>query len=91
MTTFTRRPTDPDMIVEILDEEGAILIASRPDYVMLPPELGGQRANVLAVHKLPWEGSDILYTHYELDHMIDGKRLWVAKVSKDNQYYWYSR
>jgi hypothetical protein len=84
--TFTRKASDPDLIVEEVGD-GALLIASRPDFVILPQELGSGRCNVLEIHKLPWNGEGS-YTHYKLDKIINGKDLWVAKV---DQYYWYTR
>ena len=91
---FTRKPTDPDRIVEevSLPEGEALLIADVPDYVNLPPELMSQfgiterRANVISAKYLEFNGQMLL--HYELSVKINGKDLWVAK---GNQFYWHLR
>lgn len=90
---FTRKATDPDQIVEpIEDSVGyAVLIASAPDYVVLPKEITERfniplRANVLEATYLPCPVHSNLCVHYKLDVILNGKRLWVAK---SYEFYWY--
>ena len=85
---FTKKPEDPDRIIEQIElpEGQAILIADVPDYVNLPPELGGSRANVIEATYLEFNGAKCI--HYKLDKIIDGRNLWVAK---SDQFYWHLR
>ena len=68
--------------------EHALLFASAPDYVRLPPEIGvsATTAKVLEVLSLVFNGE--ICTHYKIDIIIDGKYLYVAKL--DN-FYWHLR
>ena len=87
---FTRYPNDPDEIVEPIElpEGHALLLASAPDYVRLPPEIGvsATTAKVLEVLSLEFNGE--ICTHYKVDIIIDGKYLYVAKLDK---FYWHLR
>lgn len=94
MVEFQRKASDPLRIVEPVDlsEGHAIVMADRPDYVVLPEGLREQypdlprQANVVEVHFLNWRGR--IHPHFELDVKVNGKTLWVAKA---DQYYWHTR
>ena len=85
---FERKPTDPDMIIEPLPGEPEILlVAAGPDYIMLPSELGGGRANVLKITKEEFCNHGTC-TIYHLDYHVNGKQLFIAKADK---FYWFQR
>ena len=85
MVIIKKKTTDSPFIFE-LPEGHAIIIADKPDFVIVPDNLGGGRANVLEVKYLYLQGEKCL--HYKLDKIINGKYLWVAK---SDQFYWHIR
>jgi len=85
MIKFNKSVSDPDRCIIKLDDN-TILIADVPDWVTLPEELGGGRANIISASYLDFKGEKLL--HYELDVKHNGKTLWVAKGDK---FYWHTR
>lgn len=83
---FESFPEEPIPHVKEIGDN-ALLIFNKPDYVTLPAEMGGGRCNVLKMVPLYFPNYGVC-THYKLDKLIDGKRLWVAKA---DQFYWHLR
>lgn len=78
-----------------LDERefvGAVIIADRPDWVRLPPELGGEQARVLAdIQRACPCGAGHISRCFVLDAVRGDKHVAVAEciVGVSGQFYWF--
>lgn len=90
---FTKSVNDPDKICEPIDlpEGHAIIIADKPDFLVVPKELVEtlnfpERVNVKCLLTLVFQ--DKFATHYITDYLYEQMVVCVAKLDK---FYWHLR